>query len=432
MRQAVVTVEKDADGENTLVGHVVSSLPADLDAAEVRKRLGRKLPTYMAPGRLVYLEELPVTPHGKVDRRVLAAQASGWGRVPINASRPQTPTEERLAAIWRSVLRVDEVSTEDNFFDLGGHSLLLMRMLVEIEKKLGRRFTIGAVMGAPTIRELARLIDKPTPGRSLVSLQPLGPDPTFIWLPGANGDVFVFRELARTLGPDVPVIAFEPLGADGESTPLDSVEEIAARYVEELVQARPDGPYCLGGYCFGGFVAYEMAKQLDARGRRVRLLVLLDCDGHWRTLSGWRDSLGYHLGNLGRQSVSEWPEYFAEHLRYRWEETMEAIRRRAGRGDAPAAVQRVVQASRRAARGYMPTACPRKLLHLRSRQRSYADPFPFRGKLVSEIDLHELEGAEATMFSAPGVARLAELLRVLRRESLAEDAAQPPLIAATK
>ena len=439
VKDAAVGAEQDVDGESLLVGYVVRDNGSDVTPADLRERLSEKLPGYMAPGCFVFLDELPLTQHGKVDRRALAALASERLTRQTSSSPPRTLTEEQLAAIWKSLLRVETFSINDNFFDLGGHSLLAMRMLVEVEKKLGARLLPGRIMEAPTVWELARLIDEPRTSRSLVELQPLGSGPAFVWLPGADGNVFVFKDLARALGPDVPVYSFEPAGLDGESTPIDSVKEIAARYVDELLRARPEGPYCLGGYCFGGFVAYEMAKQLEDRGRRVPLLTLLDCDGEWRTISGWRDAFRYHLANLARQRVSAWPRYCGERLSYRWEALIEPVHRFAdsrrqakGRPSITATAQRVIQASRRASRGYTPTPWSGRLTHLQSRQRAYADPSAFWSNLVSEIDVHKVDGSDATIFSAPGVTRLAEILRVIMHDALATDLCQPPLIAATK
>lgn len=439
VQQAAVTAHQGEGGESYLVGHVVVENGYDIGATELRKQLRDELPGYTIPSELMFLDELPVTPQGKVDRRKLGS-LSGSGRTTIVKQRPlepRTPTEMQLVKIWSVLLRREEVALDDNFFDIGGHSLAAMRMLDEIDRLLERRLAPGDLMNAPTVRRLAQLIDQPERTGSLVRFQPRSNKLPFVWLPGADGDVFVFRQLADRLDGDIPVHAFEPPGIDGQSVPIESIESLAVRYVDELLDTHPTGPFCLGGYCFGGFVAYEMARQLEDRGYSVPIVALLDCDGEWRTISGWRDSLRYHLRNLRRQDLLERSEYVIERLSFRWQEAAELLRRTGARMlpalvHQPSSRAKVIRAARRASRGYMPPKRSREVVYLRSQQRRYADPFRFWGDRVTGIETREIGGSDTRLFTEPGVDRLADLLRGLMRETLTETDRQPPLIAATK
>ena len=299
VRTAVVTACHDASGGNALAAYVVGAQGFDL-----RQFLQQKLPDYMIPAWFVPLDKLPLTPNGKVDRDALPEPAATETRVEFVP--PKDDVERRLAAIWESVLHVRPISTHDNFFDLGGHSFLVAKLLRRIDLEFGRRLSMAAVFQAPTVEQLAAVIgDRNGLARLARTIS--------IDKPGSRSPLFwayagpICPPLAIRLGHEHPLISFAVDPADEERLPLScTLEEIAFGMVRSIRSIQPQGPYSLGGWCVEGILAYEVAVQLKAAGQEVASLILLDATnpGLRRSLST-RDILlariKYHSKRLARR-----------------------------------------------------------------------------------------------------------------------------------
>jgi amino acid adenylation domain-containing protein len=279
IREAVVMLREGQAEDKRLTAYLVPKTSEILDAPVLRARLAEKLPEYMVPNFLVWLDQMPLTPNGKVDRKALPAPETVDAAV-----KPGTPPinllEWEFMRIWQRIFGRDGIGRQDNFFALGGHSLMAARLASETEKFLGAKLPIAALFQAPTIELLARrFLDEKwaPPWSSLVPLQPNGTKPPLFFVHGVAGDVFGFVELAGMLGPDQPSYGIQAVGLDGKSTRHVTVEEMAAHYVKEMISFQPDGPFSLAGYSLGGIIAYEIAQQLHRKGRRVALLAFLDC-----------------------------------------------------------------------------------------------------------------------------------------------------------
>jgi amino acid adenylation domain-containing protein len=246
----------------------------------LRKFLKEKLPEYMIPKAFVVLDSLPLTASGKVDRLALTKLDSYASRlIDKTFIAPRTPTESTLAKIWAEVLNVERVGIYDNFFDLGGDSLLTVRLMKQIHKQFDRELPISSLFLNPTIESLATSLSSSTdslPWSPLVPIQPTGSSPPFFCVHPIFGVVFPYYELAHQLGKNQPFYGLQPVGLDGKTPPLTNIEDMAARYIEALRSVQPKGPYFLGGWSFGGWVAFEMAQQLQKSGEEVALLAMLD------------------------------------------------------------------------------------------------------------------------------------------------------------
>jgi thioesterase domain-containing protein/acyl carrier protein len=208
----------------------------------------------------------------------LRALSVSAGREPA-AVTPRDRLELSLRAIWEDLLEVGEVGVRDSFFDLGGHSLLAVRLMARLESVLGVRLPLGLLFRAPTIEALAAVLRQKTlaPAASpLVPLQLQGSRPPFFCVHPSHGDALCYLDLSRRLGADQPFYAFQARGIDGETPAAATIESLAADYLQELSSLQEKGPYRLGGWSLGGVIAFEMARQLEARGEEVALLALLD------------------------------------------------------------------------------------------------------------------------------------------------------------
>lgn len=188
-------------------------------------------------------------------------------------------TDCRLARLWENLLGIDNVTIDQNFFDLGGDSSLAVRMFAEIDKMFGVTLPLATLYETPTIQELSQVIqgNTVTSGWSpLVPIQPQGSRPALFCFHGAGGNVLIYRELSRRLGLDQPFFGLQAQGLDGNLAPLTTVEAMATLYCAEITRVRPRGPYFLAGYCGGGTIAYEVAQQLQAAGEEVALLAMFD------------------------------------------------------------------------------------------------------------------------------------------------------------
>jgi thioesterase domain-containing protein/acyl carrier protein len=187
--------------------------------------------------------------------------------------------EKKLTDIWTSVLELERIGVDDDFFDLGGDSLSAAHLVVEIEKVLGQNILMGTLVQNPTVRRLGEIIGQnsaPSSSSALVALKAQGTKPPFFCVHGVGGAVHSMVELARHFATDQPFYALRAVSQNGSNEADRSIEELAAEYLAAIRTLQADGPYYLGGYSFGGSVALEMAQQLHAQGRKVACLAILD------------------------------------------------------------------------------------------------------------------------------------------------------------
>jgi len=205
----------------------------------------------------------------------------------LERALPQDETEKELTKIWEDLLRVRPIGLYQNYFELGGNSLLAVRLFAHIEKVFKINLPLSTLIKAPTIAELARILRKR--GREenwspLVEMQSGGSRPKFFCVHGGGGNVLIYRGLSRHLGAGQPFYGLQAQGLDGNQPLLTRIEDMAALYIREIKRTQPRGPYFLGGYCMGGTIALEMAQQLSAQGEEVALLALFDTI-NWSNLS---------------------------------------------------------------------------------------------------------------------------------------------------
>ena len=278
VRHTVVVARPSQGHEKRLIAYVVAHSGVRLAAAELRAYLEDRLPDYMVPSAFVQLEEFPLTPNGKVDRKALPEPRIEDFAGALEYVPPRNEIERRLVRIWERVLDVGALGVKTNLLELGIHSLQVADGFMKMSKEFGRDLPLALLAEARTIEQLARRV---CPGAAqefptLVRVQTKGSRLPLFCVHGGAGTTLYLHNLARHLGSDQPIYGLESEGLDGRRIRRRTVEQMAAHYIAELRTVQSRGPYLLGGYCFGGIVAFEMARQLTSQGETVALVALMN------------------------------------------------------------------------------------------------------------------------------------------------------------
>jgi len=279
VRECVVTAVIDNHAETRLVAYVVTRTEAQIPPEELRRFLSEKLPQYMIPSSFVFLSSLPLTPNGKLNRKALPAPDWLGRTLGRTFVAPRTSAEQRLAKIWAEILNVEQIGIDDNFFDIGGHSLLAAKLFARLDEDFGISLPLSVLFSSPTLRTLAEHCSQSFEKQDYLALVPLvteGELPAIFAMPGVFGNVLGFAPLSRELGRKYPFYALQSIGLDGRHSPLETIDEMAEQYINEVTSVQSQGPYILIGACFGATVAFEIARQLLLRGKEVAYLGLID------------------------------------------------------------------------------------------------------------------------------------------------------------
>jgi amino acid adenylation domain-containing protein len=281
VQQAVAVAREDVPGDKQLVAYYVRKQMGSLAASELRAHAGRQLPDYMVPSAFVQVLKFPVTPNGKVDRSQLPAPSVHDFEAQTEYIAPRNEIERKLVSLWEETLGLSPISVTTSFFDLGGRSVLAAKLFTKILRTFGKELPLSTLFHSPTVEQLARSLqpsnsdgDYPT----LVAIQPNGTKPPFFCVHGGAGSTLFLHRLARALGPDYPFYGIEPEGMDGRRFQRPTVEQMAQHYLAEIRIVQPSGPYFIGGYCFGGLVAFEMARLLEEQGEQAALVALFSAE----------------------------------------------------------------------------------------------------------------------------------------------------------
>jgi amino acid adenylation domain-containing protein len=277
IRDVAVVAPHDAAGHRRLVAFFVPAKSPWPTENELRSYLAIHLPAYMIPSRFAALSTMPLTSNRKVDRQALLTNLRADADGEFTA--PRDDVERRLATIWEAVFDLEAADRHDDFFALGGDSLLAVSLLARVDREFDSTLQLTDLVQHPTIADLAaRLRDGIEPRAPLraVKIQPGGSRPPLFFAPCVYGNLMTIRNLAARLDVEQPVYGLQPIGVDGHGTPHDTIEDLAEHYWQQIRRVQPQGPYYLSGYSLGGTVAHEMARRLTAAGEKVQLLVLFD------------------------------------------------------------------------------------------------------------------------------------------------------------
>lgn len=436
VQAAVVVAREDPAGDHRIVAYIMGRRAETSSPNALRDFLVEKLPDFMVPSIFVFLDSLPLTPSGKVDRRALPAPERNRLDLEQSFVAPRNRIEQKLTAIWADVLGIDQVGIHDNFFELGGHSLLAIRLFARIEKEFNKRPPLSSLFERATIEHLAKTIAQPTSSvgsSSLVAIQPKGFKRPFFCVHEFFGDVFCYLNLAHQLGDDQPFYALQARGLNGADEPFTDIESMAAYYVKEIKTVQPDGPYALGGLCIGGVVAFEMARQLRHQGDAVALVALLDSGVNskrgkaawwWSFLSNLPSDLpSWLIGSL-QLNRSQWSHLIK--MKIEKAKSKLAVSSRPAEGSTNVIEQlgdlfgfseqhrKVARAQHQALRQYRPQVYPGRLTLFRARMQpffsSHAPDKGWQRLAAGGLDIRTVPGNHLGMLQEPHVKVLAEQL----------------------
>jgi amino acid adenylation domain-containing protein len=417
----VLARSMEGSSESRLVAYVTprGNRPT---GSELRSFLKKRLPEYMVPHSFVVLESWPLMPNGKVDRRALPAPTE---ERPTQSFRgPETPLQLQLQVLFERVLKTAPISVDASFFELGGDSLQALELLVEIEKATGKQLPLGTLYQSSTVEAIAREVQTraiDAPWSSLVTLQTSGKRPPFFLLHTTPGDILGYGNLVFRLGADQPCYGFQSLGLKEPSLSHTSVDEMSSYYVQLLREFQPHGPYYLGGWCYGGIVAVEMARKLMVSGEKIALLALLETvamPAEWTNLR-------YHLHRLrcfARMSPERWLTYFRAKARYSRESRIANKMRFRQAETSPDGeirdprllkLEHVYNTNLAALKDYRTKPFDGRVTLFNAQERDSAlIPDPQYGwvGLAREIEVHEVPGDHDTMLTEPNVSALAQRL----------------------
>lgn len=435
--QAVIRVDQTAGGTSRLVAYVIPDPDVTLIPADLRRLLAEKLPRYMLPHQVILMSEFPKTTTGKVDRTALPSVDMSRPDLQNALEPPATEVEKQLVGIWKKLFQMDSIGVTDNFFDLGGDSLLAVELFVEIEKAFHRRFPISLLIKASNIRQQAEFIlrlQQDDPWLPLVEFNSSGNQVPLFCFAGKGGNPIKFRQMAINLGENQPVYFLQARGLSGEDVPLASVEEIADDYVHAMRRVQADGPYRLLGSSFGGKVAFEVGSILSRQGETIDFVMMLDTYGpgypvslknwskaarqlrkaiiyfrkHWQSLTqgNWRDRKAYF-------------RYYKDLVPVLIQSRRQDRQRRAEekkRQDAlPGTLKLVEQTNLQASRQYHPGSFPGKVVLLRATQQppyiedNYA--LGWEKVEIGELKVHPVDGHHGNLLVPPSLNAVVDILQ---------------------
>lgn len=270
--QAFVTVEYTKGRQKSLTAFIQNGdHPSKID---IILYLSQILPKYMIPSKFIILKDFPINMNGKIDRKKLLSEDYSEAIDTDEDCKPQNETEEQICRILEEILEIDEVGRNSNFFEIGGHSLKAIELIVRIETLTSYKMSMSSIFKNPTAALIAKLIyeNKKEEWKYLVAIKPDGNRPPLYLVHGAGLGVMVFKDIASSLDSNQPVYGIQAMGMNNDELPFDDLGKIATAYLDEIIRHNENGPYLLAGFSAGSVIAHEIAIQLKSLGKNVAFL----------------------------------------------------------------------------------------------------------------------------------------------------------------
>lgn len=435
VKSALVTLFKDVLENVHLVAYIVPE--KEIADSELNTRLKKwkdglkvMVPEYMIPDSYMVIPSIPLMANGKVDRKSLPDPVPRESTLHTFES-PQTETEILLEGIWLKNIALNKIGITDNFFELGMDSLVAVKIMIRIEKQFGKRMPLSVLIQYPTIKQLALYLDSGTHGSPYKSLVPIKEEgskvPLYI-VHGIGLNIMNLYNMVSSLDRDQPVYGLQAVGLDGTIPPLDNMEAIAKFYVDEIIQHNPSGPYAITGYSFGGYIAYEMARQLKEMGKELKLLGMFDTNIQYPAhqyppakkirvkLLRQVHKLLFRIGTTIKQ-----PVLTAAYLKAYYSQRLKLPAAHSGMlkdydtGKLPVFMQEIVNGLQTAFTHYVVKPYPVRIDLFRAETRLYFVDDPatlgWGRYALNGVTVHPVPGDHKEMFSAPNDKILAQILQ---------------------
>ncbi len=441
IKDAIVLVRKDANEQAFLRAYLVPTQEAILEAQvwqypeanqvrQWRNQLAENLAEVMIPTDYLWVKAFSLTENGKVNREALPDPERG-SAASTGDGAGFDPEERLVAEIWKKALGLEQIRKTDNFFEIGGHSLTAVKVMVQLENVYGIRLPLSVLFKYPTIQNLSQAIKSGVLGdsewKSLVAIKNAGSKPPLYIVHGGGLNILPFYAVAREMDREQPVFGIQAKGLDGVEQPLQTVEAIASQYLSEVLQQNPNGPYFLAGYSLGGIIAYEMACQLRKMGKSVEKLVLFDTYAFQRNYHlalGMRllKNMEYFFGKrkFDVELLLRHPDIFKRIKKASWQRKFRKVHKLLGAEQEKAessllkTYKRVEYVYKEACKGYEIPYYDGAVDLIKARIASgyLPDKEGFGWKpFVNELRVWEAEGEHITMLSPPNDASFARLLQ---------------------
>jgi amino acid adenylation domain-containing protein len=421
INEAVVLFREDIPDNQRLVAYTVPALEQYPTTSELQSFLKERLPGYMVPSIFVMLEAMPLTNNSKIDRHALPIPEQTRQAPEETFVAPRNKLEFQLAKIWQKVLGIQSIGIHDNFFDLGGHSLLAVTLLSRIEKMFDKHLHLMRFYQAPTIAQLANLLRDKNDTVSWNVLEVVRPQngtcPPFFMM----GPSRLAKALLSVLEPEQPIYGLNvlTLQPSDSTTPLTDIKKLAKRCIQEIQTVQPEGPYYLSGYCIDAPVAFEIAQQLYADGKKVALLALFDA--FLNKIPQWEHgySLNHHWLNWLEMGLS----YPLQKIRTKWQRF---LRKRELKlfGQSPEKLKKTqkalpsqlqytlfLNAYREAAANYVPQIYPGHITFFFASEWRLKDSSAFAQSATGNVEIYQIRGYHESLFVSPQLEEMGKLLR---------------------
>ncbi len=451
-----IVVVREMAGEKQLVAYVVPQIsapqisapqisasersvvaaadPVQL-AADLTAYTRKRLPDYMVPSAFVCLEALPTTVNGKIDHQALPLPKRG-----STVAEPlKTPTEKKLARLWKIVLDLDSINADDNFFELGGSSLKAVHLCSLITEEFNQKLPITALLHAPTIQRLAATLAQndndalwASLRESLVPLRPNGTTPLLFFMHAVGPSILSYNNLLPYLDDEQRVYALQSKGLNEQQPIFASIEQMASSYIQDIQKVQPHGPYYLAGHSFGGIMALEIAQQLSQQGETIGLLGLFDSEVpalSYLQTPPWVYQLYIHALNL--YSAQGWAkkwQYVAERLNPLLQKIFKPAEQ-LGSSVTPSQLEtyhRIEETDREALKRYSPQVYRGNMTLFRAEQKDpkyFYDPYlGWQHLIEGELAIYDVPGNHISMMHAPHVETLAVTLQHCLNQAYRESA----------
>ncbi|HEU5380640.1 MAG TPA: alpha/beta fold hydrolase, partial [Ktedonobacteraceae bacterium] len=397
---------------------------------QVRQHLRQRLPEYMLPSLLLVLDSWPVLPNGKLDRQKLSGLANHLPTNPNECVLPRDLLEFQLKTIFETILGIQPVSITDNFFTLGGHSLSALRLVYQLRTQFERELPVSILFQHGTIEALSAILRQQSagiPSHVVRMNQSSHSGLPFICVHPAGGSILPYIDFARHLEQSRCFYGLQAPGIDGELEPYERVEDLARFYIEKLRDIQQHGPYLLGGWSFGGLVAFEMAQQLTRNGERV-VLAMFDTSFPSQKRDKSEDELSLVFrfvkdlaGNYRQKLPFSYQSLQSISSGERWTYVLEALK---SVQILPADEHlpqlyhlfTVFKANTWAASHYVPLSYPGELMYFAASRRvmrqTTTPPEILWRNIVKQIHFYKVAGHHYSLIRDPHVRDLAERLEV--------------------